>query len=183
MSSKLAELERLAALRDQGVLTDDELKAEKSKLLDEVSSSPNQDPADDLSDSIPMWAIIQPIRTEAEGKSLLVAGYAAATAASIEAVNFMSKARVTSTEDNMVIVVTLILMVCAVFFAGWLVSAKRSRGAAWCLLGLACTQLFGVLTSDGIGFGLILLAGAGVIVGIQAVRATEALRKLARGQP
>lgn len=40
MPSKLEELERLATLRDRGVLTDDEFNAEKSRLLDAHPAAP-----------------------------------------------------------------------------------------------------------------------------------------------
>lgn len=195
MSSKMDELERLANLHERGALSNSEFAAAKASVLGsgEPLKRPQSDNSEampsignpvsdagvseDASHDFPMWAVFRPIRTHEDARSLLKAGYYAAVVASIQAVVFLSKAPVASDSDNVVLIVTLLIAVAAVFYAARKVSTQSSVIAAWCLLALVSCQLFGILTGAGFGFGFVALGIAGVIVGIQAVRATRAYRK------
>lgn len=206
MNSKIDDLERLAGLHERGVLSSAEFTVAKASLLSseaapkepgsidagpEVAKAensrgetifPTSEPIsetgghEEASADFPMWAVFRPIRTEDEASSLLKAGYYAAVVASIQGLVFLSKFRVTSDADNVVLVVTLLMMGAALFYAARKVSVQRSVGAAWSLLAMVSCQMFGILNANGFGFGTLVLGATGVIVGVQAVRATRAYR-------
>ena len=198
MNSKIDELERLASLHERGALSTGEFTDAKASLLSS-GAAPERPVSDDAENSrggtipptgasilgadvpeessldFPMWAVFRPIRTGDEAALLLKAGYYAAAVASIQGVVFLSKAHVASDADNIVLVVTLLMAVAAVFYAARKVSVQRSVVAAWCLLAVVSCQMFGILTGNGFGFGGLALGAAGVIVAVQAVRATRAV--------
>lgn len=194
MNSRVGELERLADLYERGSLSASEFAAAKAALL---GSTPELDkaegsrretdpstgspvsmagPAEESSPNFPMWAVFRPIRTDDEARSLLKAGYYAAVVASIQGVVLLSKYPVYSNTDNVAIVIVLLVGVSAFVYAARKVSAQRSVMAAWCLLAVVGFQMFGIITGRGFGIGTLILGATGVIVGIQAVRATQAYR-------
>lgn len=195
MNSKMDELDRLAKLHERGALSTSEFAAAKAAVLgsgkplkrpvseNSATTPPIGGPvsaagaSEDTSQDFPMWAVFRAIRTHEEARSLLKAGYYAAVVAAIQAVVFLSKEPVASNADNLVLIVTLLIVVAAIFYAARKVATQRSVTAAWCLLAFVSCQLFGILTGAGFGFGFPALGIAGVIVGIQAVRATRACRK------
>lgn len=193
MNTSVDELERLADLYERGSLSAGEFSAAKASLLGpapEMAKADNNHketppPTEDLTSSadaseealdFPMWAVFRPIRTDGEARSLLKSGYYAATVFSIQGVVFLSKYPVHSNADNVVILLVLLVAVAGSFYAARKVSTHHSVIAAWCLLAVVSFQMFGVINGRGFGVGTLILGVSGVIVGIQAVRATRACR-------
>lgn len=193
MNSKIDTLERLADLHERGLLSTDEFVEAKASVLASAPTldkiprdipSPVDEPGSALTGveedqpfDFPMWAIFRPIRTTDEAQSLLKAGYYAAAIGGIQAAVFSSNFPIASSTDQDVLFAVLITMVGGAFWAAYKVATKRSVMAAWSLLILVGCQLFGMLTGGGFWLGFIGAAG-GLIAGIQAVRATNAYRKL-----
>lgn len=191
MTSKLDELDRLASLRDRGVLSESEFAQAKAEVLAGPNSpGPESDP--DVaapSDSttgveagvgadISIWEIFRPIETSHQASRLLSAGYYAAAAISVQGVIFLSRYPVVSDEDNVVLIVALVILVAIAFLAARSVSKRANTFAAWMLLIIASCQAFGTATEGSWDWMMIALAMAGVALSIQAVRATSKVRRL-----
>lgn len=189
MTSKLDELDRLASLRERGVLSEPEFAQAKAEVLagtrtadadtsaaDPDSNDPTIRPEDEADISI--WEIFRPIETTHQANSLLGAGYYAATAISVQGAIFLSRYPVVSDEDNVVVIVALLIITTVAFLAARSVSKRASAVGAWVLLIIAGCQAFGTATEgrwDGL---MIALAMAGVATSIQSIRATSAVRRL-----
>lgn len=191
MTSKLDELDRLASLRDRGVLSESEFAQAKAEVLAgalmagaDTNSNPQTltdsmasvEPAPDAEVSI--WEIFRPIEAAHQANRLRSAGYYAATAISAQGTIFLSRYPVATDEDNVVLIVVLVVFVALALLAARSVSKKANTVAAWALLIVAGCQAFGTATEgrwDGL---MIALALAGVVLSIQAVRATSAVRRL-----
>lgn len=189
MTSKLDELDRLASLRERGVLSEREFAQAKAEVLaGSRAGDPQISPAipDSLDPHIPaeaeadisIWEMFQPIETTHQAHSLLGAGYYAATAISIQGAIFLSRYPVVSDEDNVVVVVALMIITTVAFLAARTVSKKASAVAAWVLLIIAGCQAFGTATEGRWDWLMIALTMAGVLLSIQSVRATSAVRRL-----
>jgi len=126
----------------------------------------------------PLWAVLRPVETADQARSLLHAGYYAATAICVQGAIFLSRYPVVSDEDNVVLIVGLAILAAVTFVAARSISKKANGGAAWLLLIIACCQAFGTLTDGRWAWGMIALGTAGVLISVQAIRATSAVRRL-----
>lgn len=191
MTSKLDELDRLASLRDRGVLSESEFAQAKAEVLTgaprtAADSSPAMEAPSDLTTGeeagadadISIWEIFRPIETAHQANRLLSAGYYAAAAISVQGVIFLSRYPVVSDEDNVVLIVVLVILVAIAFLAARSVSKGANRFAAWVLLIIAGCQAFGSATEGRWDWIMIALAMAGVGLSIQCIRATSAVRRL-----
>ena len=190
MTSKLDELDRLAGLRDRGALSDSEFAQAKAEVLSggvpapaaSVPTPPHEAGplprgVGENDENFPLWAIFRPIENPEEATSLLPAGNLAAIAICVLAVAFGSQYRVTSTDDNIVLIVGLVIFATIFVFAAHAVTKKASVGAAWLLLIVTGCQVFGLVTTDGVRWWMFLMGLTGALTSIQAVRATSAVRR------
>jgi hypothetical protein len=191
MTSKLDELDRLASLRDRGVLSEAEFAQAKAEVL---AGMPRADldinpaveaPGDSTTgeeagadSDISIWEIFRPIETAHQAHRLLAAGYYAATAITVQGVIFLSRTPVVSDDDNVVLIAVLVILVAIAFLAARSVSKGANRFAAWVLLIIAGCQAFGTATDGRWDWLMIALALAGVALSIQSVRAASAGRRL-----
>lgn len=191
MTSKLDELDRLASLRDRGVLSESEFAQAKAEVLAATPRASQEinptvgAPSDSTTGlesgadaDISIWEIFRPIEAPHQANRLLSAGYYAAAAISVQGVIFLSRYPVVSDEDNVVLIVVLVILVAIAFLAARSVSKKASTVAAWVLLIIAGCQAFGTATEGRWNWLMIALALAGVALSIQAARATSAVRRL-----
>lgn len=191
MTSKLDELDRLASLRDRGVLSESEFAQAKAEVLAGApkagshTNPPVQSPTDSLAGVEPapdaevsIWEIFRPIETADQANRLLSVGYYAATAISVQGAILLSRYPVVSDEDNVVLLAVLVIFVALAFLAARSVSKKANKVAAWVLVIIAGCQAFGTATEGRLDWLMIALAMAGVVLSIQAVRAAFACRRL-----
>lgn len=191
MTSKLNELDRLASLRDRGVVSESEFTQAKAEILSGPTSADMEtgaafdkpakltaDEKNEANTDFPLWAVLRPMETADQARSLLHAGYYAATAICVQGTIFLSRYPVVSDEDNVVLIVCLAILAAVTFLAARSISKKASGGAAWLLLIIACCQAFGTLTEGRWDWGMIALGTAGVLISVQAIRATSAVRRL-----
>lgn len=159
MTSKLDELDRLASLRDRGVLSESEFAVAKAEIL---AGAPrlDGDPIPALQTStastrgveggadvdVSIWEVFRPIETADQANELLSAGYYAATAISVQGAILLSRYPVATEEDNLVLIVVLVIFVALAFLAARSVSKKANTVAAWALLIIAGCQAFGTVT-------------------------------------
>ena len=123
MTSKLDELDRLASLRDRGVLSEAEFAQAKAEVLAGTpraglainpameapgGSTTGEDAGADADISI--WEIFRPIETAHQANRLLATGYYGATAISVQGMIFLSRYPVVSDEDNVVLIVVLVIL-------------------------------------------------------------------------
>ena len=191
MTSKLDELDRLASLRDRGVLSESEFAQAKAEVLTgaprtaadsspamEAPSDPTTGEEAGADADISIWEIFRPIEVAHQANRLLATGYYAATAISVQGMIFLSRYPVVSDEDNVVLIVVLVILVAIAFLAARSVSKKANGVAAWVLLTIAGCQAFGTATEGRWDWIMIALAMAGVGLSIQCIRATSAVRRL-----
>lgn len=192
--SKLDEIERLARLRDQGVLTDAEFASEKGKLLggdnatappmlhnmtpDSVSDGGPQNqgpsPAVEEDDAPSLWAFWLPINTPAHANAVLKASYLAATSIAFLGVRFSADLRVSSPNDPVALIGGFVLLIGGAFWMARHVARARGQWSALGLIAILCGQGFGLTQPSAADFGIgdWAVAIVGLIYAVQSFRGT-----------
>lgn len=203
--TKLESLERLARLKESGVLTDEEFTSEKAKILahdDPPLAAPQARPSAEPGPREPsshdaahdaLMTVTTPkaaIELASRGWASVIALIAASVVGGIASIVALGEGRapmlLSGTETAVFLGIAFIVNAALVILFGWLTARKHSLIGAWLLLLSSVGSLIFVLADDPMQdgfyvlFALVALSGMAAWYALQALRGVLALRRFSR---